>query len=63
MPVTMICPNLTCRQTVVSADNMRGKIVRCAYCGQPFLVPTRESTNPETPKDKDADGKSKRRAF
>ena len=39
MPVTMICPNLKCRRTVVAPDSARGKIVRCAHCQQPFIVP------------------------
>jgi hypothetical protein len=46
MPVTMICPNLSCGRTVVAADGARGKVVRCAHCHQLFLVPARE-TRPE----------------
>jgi hypothetical protein len=41
MPVTMICPNLVCRKTVVAPDSMRGKLVRCAHCNQLFRVPVR----------------------
>lgn len=41
MPVTLICPNLACGQTVVVPDSARGKIVRCAHCQQPFMVPVR----------------------
>lgn len=39
--VTMICPNLKCRRTLVAPESMRGKIVRCAHCRQPFMVPLR----------------------
>ncbi len=35
----MICPNLRCGRTVVAADNMRGKVVRCAHCQMNFMVP------------------------
>ena len=40
MPITMICPNLNCRQTVVAPETARGKVVRCAHCKQLFMVPT-----------------------
>lgn len=39
MAVTMICPNLSCQQTVIAPDTARGKLVRCAHCKQVFLVP------------------------
>ena len=39
--VTMICPNLKCRRTLVAPESTRGKIVRCAHCRQPFMVPLR----------------------
>jgi hypothetical protein len=39
MPVTMICPNLSCRKTVVVPESARGKLVRCAHCNQLFRVP------------------------
>jgi hypothetical protein len=35
----MICPNLKCGRTVVSAESARGKVVRCAHCQTLFLVP------------------------
>jgi hypothetical protein len=41
MAVTMICPNLKCQRTVVAPDSTRGKIVRCAHCHQPFMVPAK----------------------
>ena len=57
MPVTMICPNLECRQTVVAPDSARGKVVRCAHCQQTFLVPNKtaqavltEDQDPKAPK-------------
>lgn len=37
--VTMICPNLACRQTVAAPASARGQSVRCAYCNTPFRVP------------------------
>ena len=45
MPVTMICPNLSCRRTVVAPESARGKLVRCAYCDQLFRVPVATSGN------------------
>lgn len=39
MPITMICPNLKCGKTVIAPDHTRGKVVRCAYCHQTFMVP------------------------
>jgi hypothetical protein len=41
MFVTMICPNLNCRHTVVAPESARGKVVRCAHCKQLFMVPER----------------------
>ncbi len=49
MPVTLICPNLTCGQTVVAPDALRGKVVRCAHCGKHFVVPIRSGDS--APKD------------
>jgi len=45
MPVTMICPNLSCRRTVVAPESARGKLVRCAHCDQLFRVPAATSGN------------------
>ncbi len=39
MPITLICPNLRCGQTVVAPDGARGKVVRCAHCQTLFMVP------------------------
>lgn len=35
----MICPNLKCGRTVVAPESARGKVVRCAHCHSPFIVP------------------------
>lgn len=45
MAVTMICPNLSCRATIVAPDSARGKVLRCAHCQQTFVVP-REGAEP-----------------
>lgn len=59
MPVTMICPNLSCRKTIVAPDGARGRLMRCAHCSQVFMVPIRESApDIEAPKD-DANNKDK----
>ena len=39
MSVTIICPNLKCRTILQVPNQARGKKVRCAKCGKPFLVP------------------------
>ncbi len=39
MPVQMICPNLRCRKILSVPDEIRGKLVKCQYCQQPFRVP------------------------
>lgn len=54
MPVTMICPNLTCRKTIVAPDGARGRLMRCAHCSQVFMVPTRESVAPQDSSPDDA---------
>lgn len=59
MPVTLICPNLTCGQTVVAPDALRGKVVRCAHCGKHFVVPVRAG---ELPSKDDANGNNKKKA-
>lgn len=40
MPVTLLCPRLSCRAILRVPDNVRGKRVRCGECGTAFLVPT-----------------------
>ena len=39
MPVSVICPHLSCGKTVVAPDSARGKPVRCIHCGDQFIVP------------------------
>jgi hypothetical protein len=58
MAVTMICPNLECRQTVIAPDSARGKVVRCAHCHQTFIVPAKTSP-PVTADDEEAERKSR----
>lgn len=47
MPVTMICPNLKCGRTIITPDSSRGKVMRCAHCDQPFVVPGAPPPAPE----------------
>lgn len=47
MPVTMICPNLKCRSTIVTPDSTRGRVVRCSRCKQLLMVPIRETAPPK----------------
>jgi len=39
MAVTLMCPNLICRKILAVPEGMRGKRVRCGYCGTTFAVP------------------------
>lgn len=39
MGITLICPSLSCRKTLVVPGDSRGKTVRCPYCRKPFVVP------------------------
>ncbi len=39
MAVQMICPNLRCRKILAVPDEVRGKLVKCQFCQQPFRVP------------------------
>ncbi len=39
MPITLLCPRLTCRAVLSVPDKVRGKRVRCAECGVSFMVP------------------------
>lgn len=45
MSVTILCPNLNCGRTVVATESMRGKVVRCAHCNQPFVVPIQRAAS------------------
>lgn len=46
MPITLLCPRLTCRAVLCVPDNVRGKHVKCGECGVTLLVP---STRPPEP--------------
>lgn len=47
MAVQMICPNLRCRKILSVPDEVRGKLVKCQFCQQPFRVPElRQQTGP-----------------
>jgi len=46
--ITLICPNLTCRGTVIVPVSMRGQSVRCAHCNMPFRIPLERSA-PNSP--------------
>ena len=39
MPITLLCPKLTCRAVLCVPDHVRGKHVKCAECGGILLVP------------------------
>lgn len=39
MPVTLICPRLTCRALLCVPEKVRGKRVRCTKCGTTLIVP------------------------
>ncbi|MCK6484799.1 MAG: hypothetical protein HUU22_09640 [Phycisphaerae bacterium] len=39
MAVTILCPNLKCRKVLQVPEAVRGKQVRCGYCGSALLVP------------------------
>jgi len=39
MPITLLCPNLTCRAVLQVPDKVRGKQIRCGKCGCCFVVP------------------------
>lgn len=39
MPVTIMCPNLSCKKVLAVPNAARGSKVRCAYCGTVLAVP------------------------
>lgn len=39
MPITLLCPRLTCRAVLKVPDHVRGKRVRCGECGITLVVP------------------------
>lgn len=46
MPITLVCPRLTCRTILRVPETVRGKRVRCAECGTAFMVPANPKTKP-----------------
>ncbi len=49
MPVTLICPHLSCRTMLQVPDSTRGKRVRCGQCGRAFIVPQPAPVIPSPP--------------
>jgi len=47
MPITLLCPRLSCRAILRVPDNVRGQRVRCCECGVSFMVPTENSKAPK----------------
>lgn len=50
MPITLVCPRLTCRTILRVPDEVRGKRVRCAECGIAFMVPAGPKATPRAKK-------------
>jgi hypothetical protein len=51
MSFHVICPSLRCRKILSLADEARGSLVSCRYCGMDFRVPQirrRRETVPPT---------------
>lgn len=48
MAVTILCPNLKCRKVLQVPEAVRGKQVKCGYCGSALLVPEARK-KPEVP--------------
>jgi ribosomal protein S27E len=42
MQVTMLCPNLKCKRILQVPETTRGHRVRCGFCGQILVVPTKD---------------------
>ena len=53
MAVNIKCPNLGCRKLLKVSNDVRGKRVRCSYCGTvllvPFIKPYIKSSNSPAP--------------
>ena len=47
MAITLMCPNLRCRKTLMVPDNSRGTRVRCSYCGMMLVVPLARQVVPK----------------
>jgi LSD1 subclass zinc finger protein len=41
MSITLMCPNLLCRKILMVPNDLRGQRVRCSYCGNILLVPSK----------------------
>jgi hypothetical protein len=39
MAINILCPNLRCREILIAPDMLRGRRVRCYYCGTLLQVP------------------------
>ncbi len=50
MPVTLLCPRLSCRAILRVPDSVRGQRVRCSECGMAFVVP--QSAKPQAARNK-----------
>ena len=42
MPVTIICPKLTCRKMLSVPDELRGQSVKCQHCQTVLRVPAED---------------------
>jgi LSD1 subclass zinc finger protein len=45
MAVTLLCPNLKCRQVLQVPESVRGKQVRCSHCSTSLLVPAKAAAH------------------
>jgi len=50
MPVTLLCPRLSCRAILRVPDSVRGERVRCSECGLAFVVPKHAKSPAQRPK-------------
>ena len=50
MPVTLLCPRLSCRAILRVPDSVRGERVRCKECGMAFVVPKYTKSGGQRPK-------------
>lgn len=49
MAITILCPTLKCRMLLAVPEEIRGKKVRCKYCGTTFVVPLKSAPAPRPP--------------
>jgi transposase-like protein len=50
MPVTLLCPRLSCRAILRVPDSVRGQRMRCSECGMAFVVPQHSKSPAQRPK-------------